>query len=510
MSVPSILFDEPPSNAGLVDQSEPFFADLHLDQIFGSLMVGREEYNLTPFFYIPLNDAESITYRHEVMRDLEENQLRTTILLFAENLRAMRAHLAQAEKLYYEYQKASWFLDAVDIYCDAVVRLVQGLSVADIKSRALLAFRRYLECYVSSEAFQCLCAETKKRKNDLSAVMYGVQIRGNRITVTKYAGEPDYSAEVEATFRKFQQGSVKDYQVAIPNPLRMNHVEAKVLDCVARLYPETFMALREYCDRYRDYLDEAIGRFDREVQFYLAYLDLMDKLKSTGLMFCYPEISEESKEVSAYETFDLALANRLLRESSKVVCNDFYLKGPERILVVSGPNQGGKTTFARTFGQLHYLARLGYPVPGRQARLFLCDRLFTHFERQEHMENLRGKLQDELIRIHEILQQATSKSILILNETFSSTTLQDALFLGRELLDQIIQRDMLCVYVTFLDELSALGEATVSMVSTVDPDNPAVRTYKLERKPADGLAYAVAIAKKYGLTYELVKRRVMR
>ena len=227
-----------------------------------------------------------------------------------------------------------------------------------------------------------------------------------------------------------------------------------------------------------------------------------------GLSFCFPQVSQNRAALHASGAFDLALANTLLGKGKSVVVNDFHLAAEERIIIVSGPNQGGKTTFARMFGQLHYLSSLGLPVPGVSARLPLFDRIFTHFEIQEDVHNLRGKLHDDLYRLRKTLSSASSRSVIILNEVFNSTSLSDAVFLSGEILRAILDLDALCVCVTFIDELALLGPKVVSMASTVNPQNVAERTFKVMRKPPDGLAYAISIAEKYRLTYRQLQERL--
>lgn len=124
------------------------------------------------------------------------------------------------------------------------------------------------------------------------------------------------------------------------------------------------------------------------------------------------------------------------------------------------------------------------------------------------MVDLRGKLEDDLLRVRKILAAATHESIIIMNEVFASTALRDAILLSEKIAAAIMRLDLYCVWVTFIDELASLGETTVSMVSSVVPDNPAQRTYRIVRRPADGLAYAMSLAEKYQLTSDMIKERI--
>jgi hypothetical protein len=502
----SVLFDRPPPEGQL---SPDALVDLHLDQVFEAVTAGRQSYDLASFFLRPLADEEAVRYRQDAFRDLHQSQVLEVVRSFAASMRTVREHHVRATKARHAYQEQAWFLHGVRTYCAAVDQLRLGLHAHGLGSRAFRSVRDYLDDYTAGEEFTRLVSEADDVARRLSEVTYTIKIGPSWVTVDRYADEPDYSRVVLDSFDRFRQEEARDHRVPMRTTSFMTHIEEAILDRVARLFPETFAALGGFRGRHADYLDGSVLRFDRDVQFYVAYLEFVEPLQRAGLPLCFPEVSA-SKEISATDTYDVALAAAVATRGEGVVLNDVELAHDERILLVSGPNQGGKTTFARTLGQLHHLAALGCPVPGRSARLHLCDTVLTHFEREEHAQDLRGKLEDDLVRVHRILQEATTNSLVILNEVFSSTALEDALYLSRLVLQRVVDLDLLCVCVTFVDELATMSPTIVSMVAEVDPDDPTTRTYRLVRRPADGLAYATAIARKHGLTYDQLRGRLAR
>lgn len=448
-----------------------------------------------------------------MFRDLEAPALRGALSAFTDQIRTVREHLVHAAAIAHPFERHRWHLEAADAYVAAVTTLAGSLDRETPASRGLTSFASELGAYTASDAFASLAADTTRMLADLAAVTYRLRIGEDRVTVGRHDGEADYGAEVLETFARFRRSAVPTpVPVDVFSTVDMNRVETAILERVARLHPAAFTALERYAQAHAGFVDPAVAALADELAFYLAWLDLTDPLREAGLPFCYPDVAADDTTLDAHGLFDLALALRRLSASAgteaDIVTNDLTMTGTEHLLVITGPNQGGKTAFARAIGQLHHLASIGVPVPASAARVRLGEAVHTLFARAEDPADLTGRLEAELTRARAILETLRPGSVVILNESFESTTVDDALAINRALLGEIAQRGAIGVLVTFLGELASFDTATVSMTSVVDLLDPTRPTYRFERRPADDLAHARAVADVHGLGYDAVLARI--
>ncbi|HEU0197633.1 MAG TPA: hypothetical protein VFQ88_10520 [Nevskiaceae bacterium] len=508
----SVLWPAALADAVTLVEAEPdSFHDLNLDQLLRSIDSHWQEEKLAPFFYTPVSDLKTIAYRQAVFRDVGQPAIHGALQRFVTTMREARTHLLDAAKLDHEPESDRACLAAATAYIGAVEALTRDLATLPITAGAFAALHAYLSAYLADPGFTALRSDVRACIGALTAIRYGLVFHGDSLTVRPWKDEAEACPAIEALFDRFRERDAKDYRIkpSLRSGVGLNHIAAQVLDKVALLNPTAFAALHAFPSNHPDFIDARIARLARELGFYLGWTQFVAPLQAAKLPLCQPSLETTGQSVAASDAFDVVLAAHQCKNQVRVVGNSFELGAGESMIVVSGPNHGGKTTFARMFGQLHWLAALGCsPIPGTAAHLRLFDHLYTHFGREEDSASGRGKLQDELVRMHAILEHATARSVLVINEIFSSTTLADALSLGKQVMTQVTDCGALGVCVTFLTELADFDPHTVSMVAGVDPQDPAVRTFKVERRTADGLAYALAVAEKHRVTHDWLLRRI--
>lgn len=507
-ALPSLLF------AGArvsVSAAQPYFADLNLSPILDAIAAGTP---LAPYFATPVN-RESIVLRHNIFRELDANgAARETIEAFLAEMAATQRLLDVSAKVRNPLEAMGWHLQACARYVGALGRLVGGLIAAQPRSTPLAELAAHLSVHVSERGHASLRAAVDDLAQMLDSLRYCVLIDGDHVTVRPYSDEPEFSVTTQRVLaRLLGDGVVEGDESAagakrsvgdIDRRADLNAVESQILSGVGRLFADEFEVLARFVESTREVIDPRIGVLATELSFYTRYREFMARLAAGArpVTFCLPEIAADASSTTWIERgYDLALLLQHGDSTEPLVDNDFRLESGQWAAVVSGPNQAGKTTYARMVGQLHHLGALGVPIPARRAMLRPITTIFTHFERAQNAASDRGRLADELARVASIAGSADSQSVVILNDTFASTSLTDARTLGAAILDRLHSNCAVCVYVSALDELADEAAGIVGMVSVADPADAAARTFRVELSRAHSGTHASAMAARYRLTY---------
>ena len=504
----SILFESKEKEVPLQDAPSALY-DLHLDRYFTNLLKEIEKYELDKHYYTMLSDVDTIYYRQEILKDLENEEVLKEIKDFSfktgllkktmDNLRSILKTKGAKDSNYLTY---GLILEAAKTYTEAILELTKNWENLPFKSRGFIALKEYLKEYSLKNDFKELVHDVNELREAFDNIPYTMEIKGGHLKVSKYAGEESLTDEINDLFSRFYVESNRNYAQKLTKGLFERRIEVSLVNCLAKIYKDEYKLLETFCKKHQNFDDDILLRFSKEVQFYLGWIESLKYMVEDGLPFCYPEIIP-NKQIEIDNLFDIALATNKL---SKTVLNDVKLKKKEHILVITWPNQGGKTTFSRAIGQIHYLATLGLSVPGTKAKISLIDGVLTHFEKEETIETLNGKLMDELERLQVLRKQATKNSLLIINEIFASTTSDDAKELGGLMMKWLSDLGVFAIVVTFLDELATFNPEVLSLMTTVDENHN--RIYKIIPKLPDGNAYASDIQEKYNLTLPDLERRL--
>jgi hypothetical protein len=188
-----------------------------------------------------------------------------------------------------------------------------------------------------------------------------------------------------------------------------------------------------------------------ELGFYVACLNLRDQLAGKGEPFCFPEPLPAGKPMfSARELYDVCLS---LNAEGRVVGNDVAGDG-KALVMITGANRGGKSTLLRAIGLAQLMMQCGMFAPAESFRANVCDGIFSHFKREEDSTMESGKLDEELSRMSLIIENVTSSSMVLLNESFASTNEREGSEIARQIVRALLEAGIKVFYVTHMFDLA--------------------------------------------------------
>ncbi len=214
-----------------------------------------------------------------------------------------------------------------------------------------------------------------------------------------------------------------------------------------------FVHILRVISRFSDDLFRFFAALRFETGFYEACINLHKIFVKMGIQVCFPVHEPMENPVLVFD--ELADAGMALSEHARPVANRLSAEGTN-LFIITGANQGGKSTYLRSIGLAQVFMQCGLFVTAAQYRASIRDAVFTHFPREEDAGMDHGRLEEELARMDAIVRRLTSRSMLLLNESFATTTEREGAQIATDIVLALHERDVAVLYVTHLYEF-ALG-----------------------------------------------------
>ncbi|HKM33535.1 MAG TPA: hypothetical protein VJY54_02185 [Lachnospiraceae bacterium] len=477
-----------------------FFLDLNIEQIIDNIKAMWGDNSTRFYYYFPV-DQECEDYRREVYADIKRQDVYTIFYDFVSHMKRRGELLCKKEQVSINVQKQMWHVLEAGCYCNALTELVQKLDGITLQSKGLQTFHTYLKQYIDLEEFIQMRKLATELGNKLSNYHFVITYENNNFVLAE--------GQVNGTYEGFLDECCPNRQMKMKSPFmglaNLNQLEQELIKIFMKKEPDFFKQADLFYKKYATYENDVVIRFTSEITFYLSFFCFSQQMRKAGFEFAAPTVCEE-QPISAKGLYDLALACVNRKANEQVIGNDMCYEEGESFFVLTGPNQGGKTTFARSLGQLIYFCKMGLDVPARSANIHYFKDILTHFSVEESVETGRGKLKEELIRLAPMMHESDENAFVIINELFTTAANHDACIMGKSVLEHFIKQKCQGIYVTHLRELSELNGGVVSIRATLDEQR--MQNFRIIRGKADDTACAANQVNKYRLTYEQLKERL--
>lgn len=485
-------------NGAMPKEKPVFFLDLNIDQIIEKISEDWA-WDVRELYYAMPADQETEGYRRAIFTEVKREGVLPVLMEFLEFMRQRRICMERKEEVEEEDQRYVWHVQEAVCYVEALEMLKDKLGAFSFQSEGMKGLMEFLSQCVSDEQYRAFREEALRLRDELAGFRMLLTYEKDRFAVTEGRGEGTYEAFLEECFPNHDK-AFKSPFLSSPD---VSDLEREALRIFKKGHKDFFGGAESFYKKYEKYAREDVLLLPKEMAYYAAYLKFMLKMREQGFAFCTPSVSEG--RLSATGLYDLALALASLESGKKVVPNDLDLWPEEDFFVLTGPNQGGKTTFARSLGQLTYFTKMGLDVPAQEALVPYYKNVLTHFSVEESAETGRGKLMDELMRLQPMMGNEQTGTFVVINELFTTAANYDACIMGKKVLEYFMEKRCKGIYVTHLNELSKACPSVVSIQAQVDENQ--VPTYVIQRSEAEELAGASRQVEKYGLTYQQIKER---